>query len=101
MSRDDVIAVGAADTLGDPIMWSHGERFYADRPWWDVTAPGIDLISASVRRGRTAHGGSALVRLVICRGGSNRGISRRAIRSLSIAYSNVSNLTYLGVRTTP
>ena len=52
------------------------------RPGGMYTAPGIDLISASVRRGRTAHGGSALVRLVIRRGGSNRVFRGWAIRSL-------------------
>ena len=36
----DVIAIGASDSLGDPIMWSHGDRFYRREAWWDYLAPG-------------------------------------------------------------
>ena len=44
--HDMVIAVGAADAAGQARKWDHGSDVAEWDPWWNVTAPGVDLVGA-------------------------------------------------------
>jgi hypothetical protein len=54
--REDVLAVGAADPSGSPVQWKHPpgypngprHRVMGFETWWDVTAPGVDLVSGPI-----------------------------------------------------
>ncbi len=96
--RPDVTAIGAADCLGDPIMWHHGNRFRHRESWWNHTAPGIDLISAPYEYGNghvdgIRWSGSSFAAAVAT------GYFAAGNPVGNVAYDDVKGLTYLSFKT--